>query len=63
VGTELAPAESCTVEVTFTPTTATTSNGVVSVVTTGGSVETVTVTGIGFELPDDIFSDRFEDGN
>jgi hypothetical protein len=61
VGTELEPSESCTVEVTFAPTAEVTSNAVVAVVTTSGDIRTVSLTGQGVELPDEVFSDRFED--
>ncbi|TVQ40612.1 MAG: choice-of-anchor D domain-containing protein, partial [Wenzhouxiangella sp.] len=62
VGAVLAPSESCTVEVTFTPTAAQTSSGAVTVTTSSGS-ETVMLDGEGFLLPDELFSDRFEAGN
>jgi serine protease AprX len=61
VGTELAPSESCTVEVTFAPTAEASFSAFVSVATTDGDVRTVQLSGEGFELPDEIFSDRFED--
>jgi hypothetical protein len=61
VGTELAPSESCTVEVTFAPTAEATSSAVVAVVTAAGDIRTVSLSGQSFELPEEVFSDRFEE--
>jgi hypothetical protein len=61
VGMELAPSESCTVEVTFAPSAEETSSAVVAVVTAAGDIRTVSLTGQSFELPEEVFSDRFED--
>ena len=60
VGTVLEAGEFCDVEVTFTPSAEATFSGAVAVATTDGDSETVVLSGQGVELPDDIFSDRFE---
>ncbi len=58
---ELEPGDSCQLEVTFTPSGEASFGGQVTVSTDDGQSETVELSGEGFELPDDVFWDRFEE--
>ncbi len=60
VGAELDPADSCQVEVTFTPGSEESFSAEVLVTTADDQSQTVELEGEGFELPDDILFDRFE---
>lgn len=63
VGTELAPGEDCSVELTFTPSAAATFSGQLEVVTTDAQSAIVTLSGEGVLRPDELFWDRFEGAN
>jgi hypothetical protein len=60
VGLELAPGAACQVELSFAPTLTGAFSATLSIGTVDGQAETVNLLGEGIELPDAIFSDRFE---